>query len=446
MSSKQSAHHETHISRRRFLNSSAVAAGSAVFLPQAIRAAAQASGPPVAPSNRITMGCIGVGGQGTGNMHAFLGQPDVQVVAVCDVDAAHRDRAKGIVEEFYAARDGQGSYSGCAAYNDFRDLLARDDIDAVSICPPDHWHGLIAVAAAEAGKDMYCEKPLANTIAEGRAVVAAVKRFGRVFQTGSHERSRANARFACELVRNGRIGKLEAIEVNMPVDHGLVGPQPPMPVPPGFDYNLWLGPCPWEPYTEKRCHFYFRYILDYSGGEMTDRGAHVIDLAQLGNGTSHTGPVSVEGRGVFATGGLFNTAIDYDVTFTYADGLPLHVTTAKPRGVKFVGSDGWVFIHVHGGNLEADPPSLLQEVIDPGELHLGRSLGHHRDFLDAVHTRGETMAPAEAGHRTATMCHLANIAMLVGRKLQWDPVREEVVGDPIANAMVSRAMREPWRL
>ena len=356
------------------------------------------------------------------------------------MEKSHRDAAKGIVDEKHGDQ-------GCAAYNDFRELLARDDIDAVCIGTPDHWHGLVCIAAAKAGKDMYCEKPLVNTIAEGVAVRDAIKRYGRVLQTGSHERSRPNARYACELVRNGRIGKLHTIRVNLPWDDRDLTPLPvPMPVPEGFDYDLWLGPTPWYPYTEKRCHFWFRYILEYSGGEVTDRGAHVIDIGQLGNGTDDTGPVEITGKGDFLRAGLFDIAVKYQFDFTYANGVKMLCTTDGPRGLKFEGTDGWIFIHIHGGNLEASSPALLKEQIGPNEIHLGRSPGHHEDFLRAVRTRGTPMASVEVGHRSATMCHLANIAMVTGRTIKWDPVAERITNDEAAQKMCTRPMRGEWRL
>jgi len=424
----------------------ATTVGAAAF-PYIIPASALGRDGVPAPSERIVMGCVGVGGQGRHNMRGFMNLPETHMAALCDVDAAHLADARGEVESFYADRAASGSYSGCDGYNDFRELLARDDIDAVMIATPDHWHGVVSIAAAKAGKDMYCEKPLANSVAEGRAVVNAVKRYRRVLQTGSHERSRDNARYACELVRNGRIGKLHTIEVNLPIDnHGPIDNQPVMPVPEGFDYDLWLGPAPWEPYTEKRCHFHFRYILDYSGGEVTDRGAHIIDLAQLGNGTDHTGPIDVSGWGDFPKDGLFNTAMNYKFEFNYANGVHMVCECKGPRGVRFIGDKGWVFIHIHGGNLEADPESLLREVIGPDEIRLGRSPGHHKDFINAVKTRGVTMAPPEAGHRTASMCHLANIAMRLGRPLRWDPDHEHFIDDPEADRMLCASMRAPWHI
>jgi predicted dehydrogenase len=440
LKTKEKAMGKHSVSRREFLKKTGAASVAAVAFPHIIPSSALGADGAVAPSNRIVMGAIGVGGQGTGNMRAFMGSPGVQMVAVCDVDTNHRLEAKKAVDAQYGNKD-------CAEHKDFRDLLARADIDAVCIGTPDHWHGLVCIAAAKAGKDMYCEKPLVNTVAEGRAVCNAVKRYGRVLQTGSHERSGPNARYASELVRNGRIGKLHTIHVNLPWDDRDLSARPiPMPVPEGFDYDMWLGPTPWYPYTEKRCHFWFRYILEYSGGEVTDRGAHVIDIGQLGNNTDDTGPVEVKGKGDFLRDGLFDIAVKYEFEFTYANGVRMICTSNQPRGLKFEGADGWVFVHIHGGHLEAGNPGLLKEVIGPEEVHLGRSPGHHADFLRAVRTRGATVAPAEVGHRTATMCHLANIAMLTGRTLKWDPVRECITNDAEAQKMTWRPMRGEWRV
>jgi predicted dehydrogenase len=433
------------INRRTFVKKlSSVAALSA--FPTIVPGSALGLNHKVAPSNRIVMGCIGVGGQGTFNMKAFMSEPDVQVVSICDVDAEHLEKARIAVKETYENDD-------CKTYRDFRELLADGRIDAVTVCTPDHWHGLISMAAAQSGKDIYCEKPLTNTVAEGRALYDAVLKYGRVLQTGSHERSRPNARYACELVRNGRIGKLHTIWINLPCtdSHHLaiikdVGPHPVMPVPPVLDYDLWLGHTPWFPYTEKRVHFSWRFILDYGGGEMTDRGAHIIDLAQLGNGTDETTPVELDGRGETPPGDLYNAFFNYKFECRYANGVKMIGTTDTPRGLKFEGTDGWIFIHIHGGELEAGPKSLLKEAVGPGELQLGRSPGHHRDFLNAVKTRRKPTAPVEVGYHTAVICHLLNISMRLGRKLQWDPVKEEVKNDATAQAMLYRAMRAPWHL
>jgi predicted dehydrogenase len=401
----------------------------------------------VAPSNRIVMGCIGTGGQGGGNMHAFMGNKDVQVVAVCDVDANHRNANRDAVNKHYGN-------TGCVAYKDFRDLVARKDIDAVSIATPDHWHALTSIAAAKAGKDIYCEKPLANSVGEGRAICNAVRQNQRILQTGSHERS-GNSRVACELVRNGRIGKLHTIRVNLPHEeahHQQVLQMekkhempPTQPVPEGFDFDFWLGHTPVVPYTPMRCHFWWRFILAHGGGEMTDRGAHVIDIGQLGAGKDDTGPVEIEASGWHSTKSLFNAFFEYKFVNTYADGLKLIGTTDQPRGLKFEGDKGWIFVHIHGASLEASDPAILQEKIGANEIQLGRSPGHHRNFLDCVKSRKDPLATAEIGHRTATICHLNNIAMLTGKKLKWDPVKEQT-DDAEANALLTPKMRSPWHL
>jgi len=440
------------ISRRQFLKGTALAsAGGIIGFPTIIPGRALGLDGAVAPSNRIVMGCIGVGGQGTGNMQAFLNQPEVQVVAVCDVDANHKARAKKIVQDFYAQQGKSGGGDGCAEYRDFREVTARQDIDAVSIGTPDHWHGLITIAAAESGKDIYCEKPLVNTIAEGIAVRRAVQRYGRILQNGTHERSRHSVRFACELGLNGRIGKLHTIQINMPnsdphhleiINNENIFPN--MPVPENLDYDMWLGPTPWVPYTERRCHFWWRFIFNYGGGEMTDRGAHIIDIGQLGNGTDDTGPVELRAEGEAPKSGLYDAYMKYDFECTYANGVKMIGASVDPRGLKFIGSDGWIFIHIHGGLLEAEPASLLQETLRPEEVHLGRSPGHHRNFLDAVKTRNQPMASVEIGHRTATICHLLNIAMLTKSPIRWDPEKEEILNNPEAQRLLARSTRSPW--
>jgi len=453
------------ISRRRFLKTvsgaSIAAAGFPYFVPACALGQARTTGR-AAPSGRIVIGCIGVGGQGTSNMNAFMNNPDTQVVAVCDVErgrAAYRgstfgrEPAKQLVEKYYANQKGSGTYKGCAAYSDFRELLARKDIDAVSVCTPDHWHGLISIAAARAGKDIYCEKPLANTVFEGRVIADTVKRYGRILQTGTHERSNDSVRFACELVRNGRIGKLQTISINLPCDephHAEIiknaGPQPEMPVAEGFDYDFWLGPTPDEPYTERRCHFWWRFILHYGGGEMTDRGADIIDIAQLGNGTDSSGPVEITAKGKRLPKGLYDVFMEYEFEFKYANGVQMVGKSEGTRGLKFEGDKGWIFIHIHGGRLEAEPESLLKEVIGPNELHLGRSPGHQRNWLDCVKSRSEPIAPAEVGHRTGTICHLTNIALLTEKPIKWDPKAERVTNNTEADMMLTRPMRNPWYL
>jgi len=418
------------VSRRQFLKSSAVAAGAAIAWPTIVPSSVFGAD---VPSNRIRMGCIGMGGQGTGNMRGFKGKSGCDVVAVCDVDNGHREKARQIA--------GLGASS---SYNDFRELLARDDIDAVSVAPPDHWHVPISVAAVRAGKDVFCEKPLTLSIAEGRTLADEVKRFGRIFQTGSQQRSGNEFRFACELVRNGRIGKLHTMKVGIPGNNRKCPPTwEAEPVPEGFDYDMWLGPAPWEPYTKQRCHYQFRFILDYSGGQMTNWGAHYLDIAQWGNAADDSGPVEIVGSGDFPRTGLFTTAQNENIEYTYANGVKLYLQSGGGN-IRFEGSEGWVF--VTRGKIDAEPKSLLTSKIGPDELHLYNSRDHKQNFLDCIRSRKDTICTAEIGHRSSSVCHLGNIAMLLDRKLKWDPKAERFINDSAANRMLVRGMRAPWRL
>ena len=458
----QSTSSAARVTRRSFLQRAAGSAAALGVAPLFIPASALGKDGRAAPSERIVMGCIGTGGRGTSNLRTFISQKDVQIVAVCDVEkrstryyrgrTAGRDPAREVVEGHYAKSAPSGGFKGCATYSDYRELLARDDIDAVSVATPDHWHGIVSVASANAGKDIYCEKPLANSVGEGRAVANAVHKNKRVLQTGSHERSNSKSRFAAELVRNGRIGKLHTVRIQMPCTephHNHVRtvtdiPKP-EPVPEGLDYDFWLGHTAKADYSPARCHFWWRFILAHGGGEMTDRGAHVIDLAQMAMGTEDTGPVEIEAKGVQGNG-LYDTFMDYEFTNVFANGVRMIGTAEGPRGVKFEGTEGWVFIHVHGCALDANPKSLLDETIGDKEIRLGRSPGHHRNFLDCVKSREKPFAHAEVGHRSASICHLNNIAMQVGRKLEWDPVAERFRGDDEANSLLTPNMRSPWTL
>jgi len=424
------------LTRREWLKGASATAAAAIVGPYMITSSALGAGGRPAPSNRITMGAIGLGGQGFGDMNDFLGRNQVQVLAVCDVDRGHRDGAKAAVDKRYGN-------NACAATNDFRDIIRRKDIDTVMIATLDHWHAIPVIEAAKAGKDIHCQKPLSLTVEEGRAMSDAVKRFGRVFQTGSQQRSDGRFRFACELVLSGRIGKLQTMEVGLPGGSGCP-PQPAKPPPDGFDYDMWLGQAPYEPYCDNRTHWNFRWILDYSGGQVTDWGAHHCDIAQWGSGTSLTGPTEVEGKGEFPADGLWNTATSYRFECTYPGGVRMIVSNGFPNGVKFVGTDGWVF--VDRGRIDAQPSAILKSVIRPSEIHLYESHDHKGNFLDCIRTRAETIAPIENAHRSITIAHIGNIAMLLGRKLKWDPKAERFVNDAEANRMLSRAMRSPWHL
>jgi len=415
------------VTRREFLKGSAVAAvGWLTIVPSSVFGAD-------APSNRITIGSIGVGIMGTINMKEFKGKSGSEVVAVCDVDASHLENAGRI-----AGLDKK------SCYRDFRELLARDDIDAVVVVTPDHWHVPISIAAVRAGKDVYCEKPLSLTIAEGRALADEVKRYGAILQTGSQQRSSDNFRFACELVRNGRIGEVHTVRVGIPGNNRTCEPTwAPGVVPDGFDYDFWLGPAPWAPYHLKRCHYEFRFILDYSGGQVANWGAHHLDIAQWGLRMDDCGPVEIVGDGEFPKTGLFTTATRVYFEAKYANGVKL-ICSTDGSNTKFEGSEGWVDVSRDG--MKCEPESLKKETIKPDEIHLYESRDHKQNFLDCIRSRKDPIAPAEVGHRTATLCHLGNIAMLLGRKLKWDPKIERFVDDPQANRMLSRPRRAPWRL
>jgi len=429
------------MNRRQFLKS---ALSTAIAAPYIIPASALGRDGATAPSDRLAMACIGVGGMGTGNMNSFLSKPKAQIIAVCDVDTTHRNRARDTINEKYGNKD-------CATYNDFREVLARNDINAISLAVPDHWHGIIAVATARAGKDIYGEKPLAYTISEGRAVVDAVQRHGIVWQTGSWQRSQQHFRFGCELVRNGRIGKVHTVRVGLPQGNNIDnrGTQP-APVPEGFDYDMWLGPAPWRPYNPSRCHWNFRWISDYSGGQLTDWAGHHCDIANWGMGTEYTAPVEIEGRAIYpaAKDGLFDTPESYYFECKFAEGFTMIVADQRQQpkgmGVQFIGEGGWVYVDRSG--IDAEPKSLLTSVIGPNEIQLYKSNDHHQNFLDCVRTRALTITPVEVAHHSIMLGHLGVIAMKLGRKVQWDGPRERFVNDAEADRMLSRPMRSPWHL
>lgn len=430
---------ERFIHRRRFLKETAGVSLAAIGLPYLVPSSALGKAGAVAPSERITLGFIGTGDHGRNvNIKNFLVNADAQAVAVCDVDPVNRDAARDMVNKKYGNSD-------CATYGDFRDVLARADIDAVMISTPDHWHVPISIAAARAGKDIECEKPTL-TIREGRVLCETMKRYGRVFQWSTEDRSVDVYHRMCELVRNGRIGKVHTIRVELPSGPDTPGDPAPMPVPEGFDYDMWLGPAPWAPYTKGRCHWNFRWILDYSGGMLTDWGAHLLDGAQWGNDSEHTGPVEVEGKGEFWPDGLYNTAKDFRIEYKYADGVQLIVTSGTPS-LRFEGSEGWIGNRGWRAPLQAEPKSILDSVIGPNEIHLYTcQAGEQRNFLDCVKSRKDCYFPPEIGQRCFTVAHIGNISMLLGRKLRWNPQNEQFIDDEQANRMLTRSMRSPWKL
>jgi predicted dehydrogenase len=355
------------------------------------------------------------------------------------------------VEKFYAEQDPGGSYSGCARYGDYRELVARPDLDAVLVCTPDHWHALPAIAAARAGKDIYIEKPITYSVEEGRVLSDTVKRHGRVLQTGTQQRSDARFRRACELVRNGRIGRVEKVEVGCPIDPAT-GAVNPMPVPPNLDYDLWLGPAPWAPYTEKRVHPQKNYgrpgwlrCSDHTLGMMTGWGTHHVDIAQWGLGEERSGPVSIDGWAEYRDG-LWDVHGLWDVRFTYASGVDVHFGDREryQQGVTFHGRDGR--IHVSRSKLTSHPKYLLKERLGANDLHLYKSKHHMGNFVECIKTRAETVAPVEIAHRSCSTCIIGNISSRLGRPLRWDPDRERFLDDDMANRLLTRPLRGPWTL
>jgi predicted dehydrogenase len=400
-------------------------------------------------NSRIVMANIGVGGMGSGHCQALLQIPDVQVVAVCDVRRQHRDRAKQWVDARYGDKS-------CATYNDFREVLARKDIDAVAIAVPDHWHALIGIEAARNGKDMYYEKPMGLTFADARAMREAVRRYGVVFQFGTQQRSSREYRYACELVRNGHIGELQTIVIGS-AQYEPVATQPAQPAPEGFDYDLWLGPAPWAPYTELRCTRNWTLIYDYSLGCISGAwGIHDVDIAQWANDADHSGPVSAEGTAFIPRDGLYDTPLKFEIEHHYANGVKLmhlDLQTAKVRyqqfhfggmAMLFIGTKGWIYVSREG--MRAQPESLLHEVIGPNENKVVFSNDHRENFLEAVRSRRQPISHIEAAVRSETVCQQADIAIRLGRKVNWDPEREMFLDDAQANRMLARPMRAPWRL
>ncbi|QDU89578.1 Inositol 2-dehydrogenase [Pirellulimonas nuda] len=415
--------------RREFLRRAAAIAGAAAAVP-ATRLWAGA------PSDRLGVACVGTGGMGGMHLDWLAQQPDVRVVAVCDVDAGH---LKGASARFPDA----------LASGDFREVVGRPDVDVVFVATPDHWHALVGIAAARAGKHLYCEKPLTNSIGEGRALCKAVADAGVVLQTGSMERSNPGASAAKQLVDQGRLGEVHTVRIHLPnldahlqeVEH-FTTPPPDADPPAGLDYDFWLGHTPVSPYNEKRCHFFWRFHRRYGGGEITDRGAHVIDLAHMILGLDATGPTRVEATGTPPRGGFYDAFITFNFENHYPTGMKMVGDNSAPRGLTLEGTEGKLFVAVHGCGLSAEPPSLLQGVelprVDPYAVH-------RRGFLDAVRGGRPVAAGAEAGHRTASACHLINLAMVTGKPFAWDPATELSDSDAV-NALLSPSMRSPWRL
>jgi len=445
---------KSKLSRRSFLKRTASAATVAVVAPMIVPASVLGRDGTVAPSNRITMGFIGTGRQALyANIPGFLYHPDAQVVAVCDVDSWRMGKARQKVEDYYADQRIAGRFKGCATFHDWRDLIARKDIDAVMISTPDHWHALMASAALRAGKDVSCEKPLTRNVAEGRLLADLVIKHQRVFCTDSEFRANRRFHLAAELVRNNKIGKLQRIITATPKDTTLPA-QPDQPVPEELDYEMWLGPAPKSPYTGKRVHPPHDEVArpgwisihDYADGMIANWGAHLNDIAMWANNTEHTGPVEVEAAGKYPPAeNLWNVIQEFEARFQFANGVQLTCKSDKPY-IRFEGTEGWIQVD-YPGHFTSSNQGLAGWKPGAGDISLPKMESEKRDFLDAVKSRRQPQYSAEGGHRNATLSHLALTSIDLGRKLQWDPVKETVIGDEAANRHLSpKPMRAPWKL
>jgi glucose-fructose oxidoreductase len=414
---------DTRLNRRSILKGAA----AAVAAPYVITSTALGNADTPPASERVTLGHIGVGVRGL--VYSFLPCKGMQCVAIADPYKDRREAAAHVVKG--------------KPYADFRELLARPDIDAVTVATPDHWHVPIAILAAKAKKDVYGEKPLGLTIEQDLACLKTFNELGRVFQYGTQQRSMGHCRYGCELIRSGRIGKVHTIEVTAP-NGSAGGSAKEIPVPPTFDYNLWLGPAPLAPFTADRCHNPGHFFIhDYSIGYLGGWGAHPLDIMIFGNDSDLSGPMTVEGTGEIPTNGLYNNVINWDMNIQFGDGTKL---SFKPGGdsTKFIGTDGW--IRICRGAFEAEPKSLLTSKIGPNDVHLIDSPDHSQNFIDCVKSRKPTVAPLDQAVRSDIISQLCDIAVRTKRKITWDNKTKTVVGDDEAARMTHRDMRAPWTL
>lgn len=405
------------------------------------------------PNDTILLGFIGVGRQGRHDMQEAIHQgldANVRVVAVCDLDSKRVTQAKELAEKIYReAGDKAAGYSGCTGYSDYRELLKREDLDGVVVVTPDHWHAIPAIAALRAGKDVYLEKPMTYSIAEGQALVRAVRDNKRILQVGSQQRSAIYFRKACELVRNGHIGNVHTIRVGLPADRGEGNPET-VPVPENLNYDVWMGPTEKMPYAEHRVHPQGDFgrpgwlqIERYCKGMITGWGAHMNDIAQWGNGTDGSGLVEIEATAEFPKRGLFDVHTNFKAEGKFTNGVKLLQSTAE-AGVRFEGDEGWIFVSRE--KLEASDYDLLKIKIAPDGVHLYESSNHMKNFFDCMRSRKDPVAPVEVGHRSNSLCLITHISMKLGRKLNWDPKTERFTNDDEANNMLDYTHREPYTL
>jgi predicted dehydrogenase len=439
--------YHSKITRRNFVKKTVMCGAGLIGFPYILPSSVLGGNEAVAPSNRITLGLIGTGNINTQHCRSFLSEKDSQIVAVCDPVTARREGLRDIINQAYGD-------TGCADYHDFRELLDRDDIDALCIGVPDHWHAVLAITAMKAGKDVYVEKPLTLTIAEGQNVVETASMYSRILQTGLQRRSGVAFRNVCELVRNGRIGRLTRVEVGIiGINKGVqVGQNfTKTLVPDDFDYDLWLGPAPFAPFCPQRvargneiCYWY--YISDYTAGFITGNGVHFVDIAQWGIG-DEIKPVEINTLSAnIPADGLVDDAITWQSEIVYENGVTMSYSSEgnpHPDGIRFIGTEGWIHI-TGGGTLSANSADVLKSTIGPNEIHLYASPEHHRNFLDCIKTCRSAAACAEIGHHATTTCNLVEISARLGCKLKWNPRTERFINNESADRFLSRAMRSLW--
>ena len=447
--------------RRSFIKTTGVAGAGAFVVPTIVPSFVMGKN---APSNRVNIAQIGCGRMGRGDLSSVMRHEKVRFMAVCDVDSKRMAEGKQLILDNYA-KMGMPKAVNVKMYGDYRELLMDKDIDGVVISTPDHWHSQPAIEAAMAGKDIYLQKPTSLTIVEGRQLSDTVHKNGVIFQIGSQQRSAAQFRYACELVRNGRIGQIHTIKIGLPGDPGgeLF---PEMPVPANLNYEAWLGSTPWVPYTEQGVHPQNGYdrpgwlrLEQYGAGMITGWGAHHLDIAHWGMGTEFSGPVEIEATAEFPKSGTWNVHGDFLMKAKYANGAEMLVSGEYPNGIRFEGSEGWIFVtrgnyqvtdsdpvtfDANKKSLDASDEKLLQSVIGPDEIHLYESSDHYFNWVECMITRTQPIAPVEVAHRSCSACLLGHIAMKRPEKLYWDPQKERFINNDAANAMLSRPQRFPY--
>ncbi len=446
---------KNRLSRRSFLKKGAAATAAASLFPTVVPASVLGRNGAVAPSDRIVMGLIGAGGMGNADMGHFLNMKNAQITAVCDVDDRHLKSTKATIDKKYGNKDAR-------TYRDYRDFLDNEKLDAVIMALPDHWHGIIATTTANKGIDIYGEKPLARTIKESRAIVNAVEKNKIIWQTGSWQRSTSNFKKAVELVRNGVIGNITRVEVGLPNGNRSIGTPPVQNPPEGVDWDRWLGPAPKVPFRGV-LHFHWRWIQDYSGGQLTDWAGHHIDIANWGLDFDQTSPISIKGKGVYPAEGIYNVPVEYLIEAKYENGVEMTIANAQyfkdkrkngiwpnigavryGMGTVWYGDKGW--IHVNRSGIWASKPEFLRVPLSSLKTRIYNSTNHWQNFLDCVKSREKTVAPAETAHNSISVALIGEIAMLTGEELKWDAKTEQFTNSEYANRLLSRPFRSPWKM